>query len=684
MTGLILACCLLVTACSTGGPGSMLDSLPDAGPAATAEFVAETAYLHDKHFYIHYRTGKQSGYLTGVINQAEAVSPLFRDKQPIAVPTEVALQILVPADWQAHPAAAQQALHILPAAHWAQAFRLLRELLTPQQPNMGAVIDILELEEWFTYYDTDGTLQWVLLEDKPAGVKVKYSYSFAQVLELLATVLTEHLEVSDIDSRQVLLNTGTADPDSTPLVYADLDTKQVLFLTRRPPATSTTGGPADAAPLRATTHVMFGQVRSLLQRPMSSIGQLFARTSQDVADTLHRTVLLPAQTGELPPLEQGPGMDLEAWELRLDELTGAPTSSGRMHFLVDGVEFFPRLIDVIQSARDSIDIRMYIFDDDDFALKVADILKARSQEVKIKILLDGLGTIGSAMEDAESLPAEHRPPASIFDYLRRDSAIKVKSVSNFLLTGDHSKSVVIDKQIGFIGGMNIGREYRYDWHDMMIELEGPVIDILRKDFYDAWIKERFFGDLQLMMHRYKPVARETEAGDYPIRVLFTRPMDSQIYRAQLAAIRRAQSYIYIENAYFTDDVILDELLKARARGVDVRVILPVRSDFGVMTRNNTLVANTLLENGIRVFIYPGMSHLKAAVYDGWICLGSANLDKLSLRINREINVATSHPPAVNDLLERVFVTDMAAAVELKEPFPENWLDFLIEMMADHL
>ena len=575
-------------------------------------------------------------------------------------------------------------MHILPATHWGQAFRLLRELLTPQQPDTGAVIDVLQLEERFTYYDADGTLQWVLLEDKPAEVRVIYSYSFAQVLELLATVLAEYLEVADIDSRQLLLNTGMADPDSTPLIYTDLDSKQVLFLTRRPNSAHTTRGTADAAPLRATTHVLFGQVRSLLARPMSSIGQLFARTSQDVADTLHRTVLLPVQAGDLPPLEHGPGMDLQAWELQLDELTGTTTSSGRMHFLVDGVEFFPRLIDVIQSARDSIDIRMYIFDDDDYALKVADILKARSQAVKIKILLDGLGTIGSAMADSESLPAEHRAPSSIFHYLRSDSRIKVKSVSNFLLTGDHSKSVVIDHLIGFIGGMNIGREYRYDWHDMMIELEGPVINILRKDFYNAWIKERFLGDLQLMVHRYKPVAREAEPGDYPIRVLFTRPMDSQIYRAQLAAIRRAQSYIYIENAYFTDDVILDELIKARARGVDVRVILPVRSDFGVMQRNNALLANTLLEHGIRVFIYPGMSHLKAAVYDGWICLGSANLDKLSLRINREINVATSHPPAVNDLLERVFVTDMAASVELKEPFPGNWLDFLIEMMADQL
>ncbi|MDX1697455.1 MAG: phospholipase D-like domain-containing protein, partial [Thiohalobacterales bacterium] len=190
--------------------------------------------------------------------------------------------------------------------------------------------------------------------------------------------------------------------------------------------------------------------------------------------------------------------------------------------------------------------------------------------------------------------------------------------------------------------------------------------------------------LQLMIRRFRPAVREAREGDYPVRVLFTRPADSQIYRAQVAAIRNARSYIYIENAYFTDDVVLDELIKARARGVDVRVILPLRSDFGVMKRNNALVANTLLANGIRVYIYPGMSHLKAAVYDGWICLGSANLDRLSLRINREINVATSHPQAVEALHQRVFLPDMQASVELTEPFPENWLDFLVEILADQL
>ena len=99
----------------------------------------------------------------------------------------------------------------------------------------------------------------------------------------------------------------------------------------------------------------------------------------------------------------------------------------------------------------------------------------------------------------------------------------------------------------------------------------------------------------------------------------------------------------------------------------------------IRAHSNVLVANAMLRNGIRVYINPGMSHLKAAIYDGWACLGSANLDNLSLRTNREMNLATSHPPAVDELFRRVFAPDMETSAELTEPLPSNWADYLAEL-----
>jgi cardiolipin synthase len=192
------------------------------------------------------------------------------------------------------------------------------------------------------------------------------------------------------------------------------------------------------------------------------------------------------------------------------------------------------------------------------------------------------------------------------------------------------------------------------------------------------------GDAGYVFSRMMPDNETADSSGYPMRVLHTRPGNAEIFRAQRAAIRNAKSYIFIQNAYFTDDAMLYELAKARRRGVDVRVILPLVGNHGPINKSNVLAANAMLEHGIRVFVYPGMSHVKAAVYDGWACLGSANWDKLSFRTNKELNIATSHPEYVQGLIDRVFTPDFEKSVELTEPFPERWSDHLLEIVADYL
>jgi cardiolipin synthase len=257
-------------------------------------------------------------------------------------------------------------------------------------------------------------------------------------------------------------------------------------------------------------------------------------------------------------------------------------------------------------------------------------------------------------------------------------------VLNPWLAGDHTKTIIIDNRVAFLGGMNIGREYRYDWHDLMMELRGPVVDEIQTAFEKAWRLQSFLGDIRASLYRPGDPKNEPQPGDIPIRLLYTKPGDSQILRAQVAAIARANQRIYIENAYFTSDDIIFELAMARRRGVDVRVIIPYQSDSGVIDRSNVKAINAMLDNGIRVFIYPGESHIKGAIYDGWICLGSANFDQLSLRMNKELNIATSSPTAVADFMDQVLLPDLEKSVELKEPLPEKWSDFLMETIADQL
>lgn len=163
-----------------------------------------------------------------------------------------------------------------------------------------------------------------------------------------------------------------------------------------------------------------------------------------------------------------------------------------------------------------------------------------------------------------------------------------------------------------------------------------------------------------------------------------REHDSQIYRTQLEAIRRAQSYIYIENPYISDDRMLYELARARRRGVDVRAILPTDGNHETMNRSNKIAINTMLKNGIRVYLHPGMTHIKAAVYDGWACMGSANFDKMSLEINKELNLSTSDQDTVNTLLDRLFIPDMELSAELHTAPETNWTHRLAEIVADEM
>ena len=232
--------------------------------------------------------------------------------------------------------------------------------------------------------------------------------------------------------------------------------------------------------------------------------------------------------------------------------------------------------------------------------------------------------------------------------------------------------------------MNIGREYRYDWHDLMMEIRGPMVDIIDREFHLAWGHAGPLGDLGYLVAQGRAVKDQAEAEGYPLRLLLTGPGNYEIFTAQLEAIRRAQSYIYIQNAYFTDDSLLRELVMARRRGVDVRVLIPMETDHGPINRSNVLAVNLMLKHGIRVFIYPGFSHIKAAIYDGWVCVGSANFDRLSLRINRELNIASSAPEVASQLLERLFEPDFSISPELTEPIPERWVDHLVEIIGDYV
>jgi len=645
--------------------------------------IALDAYRDGENFYVKYRQGDRILYAGGNWrNRVELVESPAAAPQNFAVPSLVPIQYRQATPWESLPEDVIR-LPIFGADQW----QLLRErLLQKVVPEKGAGLAVnFGYAEYFLFYDRQGEFEARRLMDKPGDYRVHESLRFDEFMRRGRPILEQFLQEQGIRQSEFVFNTGDAGLYSLPYLYVNIDRKLVVFV-RNPPLrpVAVTTGPAPKSS-QMFGHLMQSHLTNLIVRPVSSLYRLFFVVTDTTTATLGFDWTTGISEQPVPALSEAPPMDLQRWESDLDNISSREPTSGSVDILVDGEAFFTRFIDTVTAAQESVQLQTYIFDNDDYAVRIGELLKRRSNEgIDVKVLLDGLGTIGGTMADPESLPAHHEPPVSVRLFLQSDSQVDVRQKANPWFTGDHVKSTVIDEKIAFVGGMNIGREYRYDWHDMMVEMQGPVVDVIDREFHLAWGRAGLLGDLGYLIAQARPKPKQDLKQGYPLRVLLTTAGNYEIYNAQLQAIRRAQRYIYIQNAYITDDSLLRELVLARRRGVDVRVVIPMETDIGPITRSNVLAANLMLENGIRVFIYPGFSHVKAAIYDGWVCLGSANFDRLSLRINRELNIASSDPAVAGQLLERLFEPDFRSSPELTEPIPKRWVDHLVEIVGDYL
>jgi cardiolipin synthase len=574
---------------------------------------------------------------------------------------------------------------LLSSKYWNRFIDEVFDTVLPKADMTGIVMHFGE-EDYFLYNNDINNFEARLIIDKPDDYVVAETIDFMDFIERAQPVLDRFLAEEGIEDRRIVFSTGDTGTYSLPFIFIDRDIPIGIFVRYAPAPPEGPQASKASQIAQSTGHVAQSHLGGLVSRPVSSLYRLLFVAKDVAVETVTPSWMVTLDSEPIPELSDGPGMDLDAWEDELTRITGHEATRGTIDYLIDGEEFFVRYIDAISTATESVDIRTYIFDNDDFASRIRDLLRRRSEEgVDIRILLDGLGTIVATGADDHSMPSDYAAPQSVRESLESGSDIDVRQSKNpWLVAGDHVKTTIIDNRIAFAGGMNIGREYRYVWHDLMMELHGPVVDVLKEEFEHAWAHAGPFGDAGLVLSTLQPRNRNSEDVGYPVRVLHTRPGDAEIFRAQRAAIRNSRKYIYIQNAYFTDDAMLYELAKARKRGVDVRVILPLVGNHGPINQSNVLAANAMLEHGVRVFVYPGMSHVKAAVFDGWACMGSANWDKLSFRTNKELNIATSHPQYVAALLEEIFAPDFAQSVELTEPFPVRWSDHLMEVVADYL
>ncbi len=403
--------------------------------------------------------------------------------------------------------------------------------------------------------------------------------------------------------------------------------------------------------------VIKNHVIPIIKSPFTSSYRLFSTCSSALL-TFSPNI---SETFYKEEIKNNEMMNLDDFNKFLDEDLGTKEYKAKVKILIDGEEFFNDLFENFKLATHSIFIQAYIFKSDDFATMMANLLKEYSKDIDVRVLIDYIGSIKTKEPTKDLAYQNYTLPKDIKKFLKEDSNVKVRVHPDTWITSDHRKVFLIDRKKAYLGGMNIANEYRYTWHDLMVSLEGPIVSKLVKNFYKAWSFAGLGGDFAVAYRSLFTKAKRAEniATDdmINVRLLTTSSTDYEIYDAQLEAIRRAKQRIYIENPYFSEYSLIEELINAKKRGVDVKIIFPEINDLVISDKINLKIANYLIENDIEVYLYPKMTHAKAAVYDNWVCLGSANFNKLSMFKNREINIAFYDKNAVNEIINRLFIPD---------------------------
>jgi hypothetical protein len=365
------------------------ESFPGDGPPVTSSSFSPrevTAFDDGRHLYLGYSLDGIRATLVGELDLPGAAN----------APDRTVIGRLEPLQVERWNAAVRTAnpLEVLDRNRWSSLLAHTMASLLPAGHDQGVVVDVLLVEELFTYRDANDQVQSVPMAMKPRDVGVAASYTFGELLMRAG----DHLEMLGWGTRggRLLFVTGDLSSFGYPFVLVDTADGTFRFLHDASLVTHAAGTPQVVTLARTLGHTVTSHLQAPIDSPVSSLARLFTLLVQSAPDLVKPTTLALLGSGDPPQPDGGPGMDLESWEAELDELVGATQTRGRLTYLVDGEAFFPRLFEMLNQAERQVDLRLYIFDNDDYALRVADLLKSRSREIEIRVLIDGLGTIAGA------------------------------------------------------------------------------------------------------------------------------------------------------------------------------------------------------------------------------------------------------------------------------------------------
>ena len=313
-------------------------------------------------------------------------------------------------------------------------------------------------------------------------------------------------------------------------------------------------------------------------------------------------------------------------------------------------------------------LEYYIFENDETGRRLTDLLARKVKEgVEVRLIYDDVGSWNMKRRHARRLRAMGIRVCCFMP-------VVFPWLTSKLNNRNHRKIVVVDGKIGFTGGINVADRYVHGtkfgpWRDTHLRIEGDAVNMLQAIFMTDWY---FVSGKELLNdEKYFPKSRIRTRS--PMQIASSGPDSdwASIMQAFFAAINKARKSIYISTPYFLpNQAILTALKVAALSGVDVRIILPFRSDSKIVYWASRSYIGEMLDAGIKVYFFcKGFNHSKILIIDDNFCsVGSANMDIRSFEDNFEVS-AIMYDPKVAEELTGYFLGDIGNSVAVT---PESW------------
>jgi len=343
-------------------------------------------------------------------------------------------------------------------------------------------------------------------------------------------------------------------------------------------------------------------------------------------------------------------------------------------------EFYAAVLEDVARARHSIDLEVFIFDDDALGRHVAEALKEAAQrKVAVRVMADGLGARQWAKRFIPGLleagvdARVFRPMPWLFLNLATRRITPLKRMIRLLTSinrRNHRKVWIIDGRIAYVGSINISAHHLaeaggdIEWRDTAVRVEGAQVAALAWGFGKEWVRSWQFRFQKKRYAAHTPLPRPFSPKGL-VRLNERGKSRRWLFKDLLHRVSSSQRRVWITNPYFVPARRLArDLCRAAERGVDVRLLVPRYPDVFFIRWVTAAFFKPLLHSGVRIFEYlPHVLHAKLLQIDDWATIGSSNLNHRSLIHDLEVDLVITHEESKASL-ERQFLLDLKQSVEI--------------------